>query len=97
MNQARRDMGIFRRSPRRGSAVQDSLTGSTAADQAAGSNPAADAKSFAAGHVSFSDTVITDRGSFKAQQQADAAAGPPAGPEENGVRVPVPCMRSAAC
>jgi hypothetical protein len=86
MNQARRDMGIFRRAPRKAPAMQDSLTGSTATDQAVGSHPVADVKGFAAGHVSFSDTVLTDRGSFKSQQQATAAAGPPAGPEENGVR-----------
>ncbi|WIA33949.1 hypothetical protein OEZ86_007044 [Tetradesmus obliquus] len=68
-------MGFFRRTPRRGPAVQDSLTG-----QAAAGHPA---KDVAAGQASFAD-VVADRGSLKAQQQADAAAGPPAGPEENG-------------
>lgn len=89
MNQASREMGIFRRTPRRGPAVQDSLTG-----QAAAGHPA---KDVAAGQVSFAD-VVADRGSLKAQQQANAAAGPPAGPEENGVRVlaaAVACMHSA--
>jgi hypothetical protein len=45
MNQAKRDMGIFRRIPRRGPAVQDS----TATDQAVGIHPVIDVKKFATG------------------------------------------------
>jgi hypothetical protein len=87
MNQAKRDMGIFRRTPRRGPAVQDS----TATDQAVGLHPVTDVKKFATGQVSFSDTVLTDRGNYKAALQENAAAGPPAGPEENGVSLAIRC------
>jgi hypothetical protein len=45
----------------------------------------ADVKKFAGGQVSFKDAMLTDNGNFKVQQQDNATAGPPAGPEENGV------------
>lgn len=43
-----------------------------------------DVNKTAKGGVSFSDTVLTDRGSFKAGQQEKNQAGPPAGPVDEG-------------